>query len=194
MVMGDIIALVATLLGGGGVGFYLNYLINNRETDHNEFKLLLQTWQEDNVRLREREVENATEIKKLRDELSNLKTKLAMLEATNFELPLPQWFKDVNGTMLSLNSEYESTILVPKGMSISDYIGRKDEDIFGIDLALEYRKNDMLVMRNRRAGHFEERVTDEYGNEVIYHVFKYPKLSGGVIVGIGGIIVKEKDG
>lgn len=190
--MENVIAVVGALLGGGGIGFYFNYLISNRKTDQDEFKLLIETWREDNERLRQRELSNSEEIKKLREELSNLRNKMVMLESAHFDLPLPQWLKDTDGTMLSVNAEYESVFLTNLNLKAMDYIGKHDIDIWGADVAKQFKETDLRVYRTKKPHHTIESVPDGNGNVVKYEVFKYPRFSGNIIIGIGGIALKEK--
>lgn len=74
--MNGIIEIVGLLLGGGGVGFFLNYLISNRQTDQSEFKLLLQAWKDENNELRMREQRNSEKIEQLTAEIAQLKIRL----------------------------------------------------------------------------------------------------------------------
>lgn len=190
--MNDIISIIGLVLGGGGLGFYFNYLISNRKTDQDEFKLLIETWREDNERLRQREHQNSLEIKKLSDELSNLKNKLVMLESAHFDLPLPQWLKDTDGTMLSVNAEYENIFLAPMHLKATDYIGKSDDEIWGEETAYHFRETDKKVYRSKKPHHVIEIIPDGNGGTVRYEIFKYPRYSGNVIIGIGGIALKEK--
>lgn len=188
--MENVIGLIAAILGGGGVGFYFNYLISNRRTDQDEFKLLLNTWREDNERLRAREIQNSVEIESLRRELTNLKSKLVMLESAHFDLPLPQWLKDVDGRMLSINAEYEKTFLAPLGKEASDYIGKTDIEIWGEEAHEHFRKTDIKVYKTKKPAYVIEEVPDGIGGVTNYEIFKYPRFSGNVIIGIGGIALK----
>ena len=77
--MENIITIVGLLLGGGGIGFFFNYLISNRKTDHDEFRLLLETWKAENNELKEREKKNSDRINQLIAEVSRLKTRLIIL-------------------------------------------------------------------------------------------------------------------
>jgi hypothetical protein len=190
--MDNIVSLVVAVLGGGGIGFYFNYLISNRKTDQDEFKLLLETWREDNERLRQRELSNSEEIKRLGSELSNLKNKLVMLESAHFDLPLPQWLKDLDGTMLSVNAEYESVFLAPHDVRATDYIGAKDDAIWGEETAKHFKITDTKVYRTKKPFHAVERIPDGNGGHIEYEIFKYPRFSGNIMIGIGGIALKEK--
>ena len=189
--MDNIVSIISLILGGGGVGFFLNYLINNRKTDQDEFKLLIETWREDNERLRQREISNSEEIKKLREDLSNLRNKMVMLESAHFDLPLPQWLKDVDGTMLSVNAEYESVFLAPVHLKATDYIGKTDSEIWGELTAKHFKETDSKVYRTKKPHHIVEHIPDGNGGSVKYEIFKYPRFSGNVIIGIGGIALKE---
>jgi len=188
----DILQVVSLILGGGGVGFLFTYLIKNRQVDQSQFEALIARWEKDNERLRQREVNNSEEITKLREEVSSLKSKLALLESAHFDLPLPQWIKDTDGKMLSVNIEYERTFLIPLGLKNSDYIGSTDKEIWGRITAQHFSVADKKVLRTRKPLHVVEDIPDGSGNLVKYLVFKYPIFSGSVLIGVGGVALKEE--
>jgi hypothetical protein len=191
MELSTVLSILGLVLGGGGIGWYFNYLINNRQADQSQFDILIQRWEKDNERLRQREQANAIEIKKLQEELITLKNKMIMLESAHFDLPLPQWLKDIDGSMLSVNAEYERVFLDVMGVRAIDYIGKTDEDIWGKEIAEVYSKTDKTVYRTRKPMHVIENIPDGAGGYISYEVFKYPRFSGNVIIGIGGIALKE---
>jgi len=77
--MENAITIIGLVLGGGGVGFFFNYLISNRKTDHDEFKILLDTWKDENRELKERERRNSDRIFELINEVSRLKHRIIIL-------------------------------------------------------------------------------------------------------------------
>lgn len=77
--MENIAAIIGLVLGGGGIGFYFNYLISNRKADHDEFRIILDTWKEENKELKERERKNSDRIYELIREVNRLKHRLIIL-------------------------------------------------------------------------------------------------------------------
>lgn len=93
--MDNVIAVIGLVLGGGGIGFFFNYLISNRKTDHDEFKLLLDTWKEENRELKEREKRNSDRIIELINEVSRLKNRIIIL-SLQAGVPAGDLIKDID--------------------------------------------------------------------------------------------------
>jgi len=77
--MENIIGLIVAASGGGGLGFFLNYLISNRQTDQSEFQIILESWKEENRDLKAREEKNSLKIDILTRDLGKLREKLIIL-------------------------------------------------------------------------------------------------------------------
>ena len=77
--MENIVSLVIAGISGGGLGFYLNYLISNRQTDQSEFQIILETWKAENRDLKEREEKNSAKIDELRKDMQRLRDRIVIL-------------------------------------------------------------------------------------------------------------------
>lgn len=180
------------ILSGGLVGAIVSW----RKSKRDDFDILIKTWKLDNDRLRE-EMEGLRaqfkELEKMLDsekEKSNhLQNKIILLESAHHDLPFPMWLKDENGIMLSLNPAYEKKFLIPQGFEAKDYLFKKDEDIWGPEIAKEYGRHD-----------YETKIKGIFiGNEIInlkgsnisdeWHIVKYARYLGGVLIGIAGIAI-----
>lgn len=176
--------LALAVISGGLIQAFLSFLIRKRETNRGDFAQIVNTWKEDNLRLRE---ENELLRRTLNDHESKIRAlqyQVTMLESAHQDLPVPMWLKDLEGNMLSLNKEYEKVFLEPLGKTIDDYIGRKDVDIWPKEVAEKFRNNDEAVLREQGPIHF----TDE---NIGYKIIKFPRYASGAIVGIAGIAIMD---
>lgn len=197
MDLNSFIPLITTLLTGGGLGVFLTFKLGNRKQTQSELEKVIDTY-------RERTLEDSAVIKELRTrideleritnkrdlEVSTLRNQLMIFESSHVDIPLPMWLKDVNGTMLFLNKEFEYAYLKPHGKTIHEYIGKKDEDVFTQEEADQYRAHDQEVIRKRRSIRFEETVKVN-GQEIKLTTIKYPRFLNNTIIGIGGIVLTE---
>lgn len=187
-----------TLIGSG----LLSYFIAKRKNRRDDFVTISDLIKEDNSRLRLeidkiREENNAIrlELDSVKEELieerergTQIRSDLLLLETAHHDLPLPQWLKDENGIMLSLNDAYEDAFLLRQNKTRSDYIGRTDTEFWGLEIGLEHQKNDRIALRKRRATIFHERIeVDGADLSGEFIVLKYPRYKGRVLIGIGGI-------
>ncbi len=185
-----IVGIVSSLLSGGLVGVITNYLLKNRKQSSEDFVELLRAYKEDNIALRESEKENSDRIRKLENEVNELRSKLMLMESAHYDLPLPQWLKDLDGTMLSFNTAYEDKFILPNDKNPSDYLGSTDSEFWGEEIGREYLANDKKVMRAKKLLHLTETVKVFGGKNETWEVYKYPRYAGRVLIGIGGIAFK----
>lgn len=126
-----------------------------------------------------------------------LSSKLAMLEGAFQDLPLPQWLKDTDGKMLSLNKAYEQMFLNPMGKVADDYIGNTDEDIWGPEISEKFRKNDEFARKNGKGFWIGIEPIRVKNNDISKHwwIFKYVRYVGDTPVGVAGLAlpIKEAD-
>lgn len=180
------------ILSGGLVGAIVSW----RKSKRDDFDILIKTWKLDNDRLREemdklreqfKEIEKSLDLEK--EKSNHLQNKIILLESAHHDLPFPMWLKDENGVMLSINPAYEKKFLIPMGLEAKDYLFKKDEDVWGAAIAKEYGRHDYVA---KVKGLF-------IGNETIslkgsdiseeWHVVKYARYLGGVLIGIAGIAI-----
>jgi len=110
-------------------------------------------------------------------------------ELANFlhALPLPIWFKSRDSVMMFINQEYSELY----GVQPEDYIGKRDDDVWGAETAELFRVNDRAVMRSGRPVYeFEKIKNKKTGREEHLKVIKFPVRNRAQdIVGVGGIVI-----
>lgn len=119
----------------------------------------------------------------LERKLNSLSAEIIIFKASTDYFPFPYWVKNSDGKMLYLNSAYEKKYLRPYGWNASDYINRYDWQIWGYEIANEFKKNDSLVISNGRAMTFIEKVHSGH----VIKVTKYPFKVGGQTFGVAGV-------
>lgn len=195
-----IVGAITTLISGVG-GFWLSKRqIKNDERKYNadDFVLLKQSWQEEFTRLKAKvdatsisEQECNKKYAELELKYRALSAQIKLIEVSSPRLRAPQWLKDEDGVMLSLNDAYEDTFLVPIGKKREDYVGKTDIEFWGTDIGTIYRNHDLQVMRDKKPYSSIEPVK---GPDGIYNVYviKYPILMDEkYVVGIGGQSVES---
>ena len=185
---------ILSLLGGGGaIGFFLTYLARIRKSSLDELRDVIKDRKEEIERLRRLEAENTISIRALESKLSSMESKILLMESAHYDLPLPQWLKDMNGTMLSLNAEYERIFLKPLDLRSSQYIGKNDSMVWGEDIARHFRIMDHEVMRKQTHVFTVETIPDASGICRKWEILKYPRFAGNVMIGVGGIALRPID-
>jgi len=194
-----------TFLGGGTVlqlfNMWKEKRVEKREDKiegRNDFETLIEQYKEDNLRLREEVAAMRDEIKEMaaeqrkdKQEIHNLSLKLQLMESAHYDLPIPAWLKDTNGTMLSLNAAYEELFIVPLGKKIEDYVGKTDSEFWGEEIGKEYLLNDLKILRQGKSEIVTETVVMANGEKSQWMILKYPRMAGNTKIGIAGIAFKE---
>lgn len=193
-----IVAIAGPLLGGGFVGAYFQYKNKDKAQNSNDFQVLLQERKDQILSLEERikalEVkieDQSVRIFNQRDEINTLRNQLMSFESSHLDLPVPMWLKDINGTMLYLNKEYEHDFLLPRGLTTADYIGKTDEDVWSKQVADAFRKADEEVIRRGKPVRRVEKLEDAKGNVYYADLIKYPRFFNNKVIGVGGIILRS---
>ena len=196
--MESIISIIGLVLGGGGLGFFFNYLISNRKTDQSEFEILLGVWKEERIQLKEerkelmlREKQNSEEILELRQELSNLKSKMVILESAHLDLPLAQAVKDLDGKFVLANPIFEKNFIKPHGYTLNDCIGSDGVQIWGEELMEDYAMKERQVVVNNEPMHFVEDGYDIYKQPAKFSTFRYPIYLGDKIIATGLLVLER---
>lgn len=199
--MSDILQTVLSFLGGGVLVGVLTWIINNRKDKREGLQLVIDNFTEDNKRLRSEMAELKKDLEKekgernhielqLRNEVMQLRNKLLIMESAHLDLPVPQWLKDVDGTMLAINKAYEDQFLEPLGKEASDYIGKTDKDVWEKATAEVFAANDRIVTRSKKP--YQTQETINLGKHLeVWEILKYPRFSGNTLIGIGGIAFKR---
>lgn len=194
MDLSSLSSIIGLLGGGGAIGFILTYLTRMRKSSLDELRDVIQDRKEEIDRLRKLEKENTERIKALEQKINSMESKIMLMESAHHDLPLPQWLKDLNGTMLSLNAEYERIFLAPMGLKSEQYIGKNDVMVWGEETANHWRKLDFEVIKHRRHVFSTEKVPQGDETYVEWEILKYPRYAGNVIIGVGGIALKPITG
>jgi hypothetical protein len=195
----EILSLILTAAGGGVIGVVLNFLIRQRKTSHDGFKILEEAYQKQFEQLTKNQNQLLKEVgawqskyNDLEKKFDDLKQKLSLINQSYPDLPIPMWLKDSYGTMLSLNDAYERAFLSPKGYARIDYIGNSDDHIWGDKIGGVFRENDIKAISSGGEAIRipEEDLTDPLLKK--WNFVKYPKYVDGVLVGVGGIATPIK--
>lgn len=189
---------IIAFLSGGSILAVANFFRSQRKDKVDEFVTLIEKWKEVNKDQDEKFREHETlyddakrAIVKLTEEINKLKTKILLLESTHIDFPFPAWFKDNSLKMMALNQSYEDVFLKPRGLTMMDYIGKTDFDIYEDHIATKYVENDKRVLKH----HSDVWMGDEplfVNNEDVSHRFrvvKFKRYSGNTVIGIGGFAI-----
>lgn len=134
----------------------------------------------------EKQVEDCQEIYtqklQLEADIQDLKTSIILIKASNDNLPIPFWIKDLKGKMLYINKAFEKRYLYPRGLTASDYIGTYDSDVFTAKEAEKFRRDDIKVIEANRPLSFNENVD---GRQI--EVIKFPVKLGDYVYAIAGL-------
>jgi hypothetical protein len=194
--MDNFLQIFLAITGGGGLGFFLNYLISKRQTDQSEFEILLKVWKEERLELKAerfdllaRERENSKKIKELTEELTKLKSKMMLLESAHFDLPLAQCVKDLDGTFLLINNEFDRMFVKPHGKKSSDCIGSDGVEIWGEKLMSEYREAEIEVIETKTPKHYTENGFDLNRKPTKWSTFRWPIYLGDKTIATGLLVL-----
>lgn len=194
-----IITGLISALAGGGLASYFNYKLGSKKENTNEFTLLLEQYK----LLRKSDMEEILGLKSRINELENkdlermleiqsLKHQLMVFESSHFDIPLPNWLKDTSGRVLFINKEYEETFLIPRGYNMNDYIGSDDYAVWEEAFAKKIIQNDREVIRTKKPITYIEEI-EINGNVIYTEILKYPRKFKDVVIGIGGIVLRQSN-
>ena len=98
-------------------------------------------------------------------------------------MPHMVWLKDTEGRYLAINRQLARTIGTE---SPSGFIGKTDHEVWPLELAEKYRKDDLEVMNTRRRKYLEEEGLDK-GRKYWSETFKTPIVDDdGNVLGTAG--------
>lgn len=189
----DYIPLLISALSGSVLTGVTSYFIQKRRVqidekkdDRSGFQELYQLIKEDNERLRDAEKTNEAEIAKLKRQVDDLQRQVVLMQSAHESLPIPQWLKDLNGVMLSINEPYSRVFKKTR----SEYIGKTDFEVWDEATAKKFTANDRQVMKTEQPLYTIEPVNMGSHTEDWY-ILKYPRYSGSTLVGVGGIAYQK---
>lgn len=128
----------------------------------------------------------------LEKENTHLKETIRLLEGSHNDLPVPAWFKDREGRLLSMNKACEVTFFLPFGYKGKDVVGRVGAEIWSEGTNDYFQSVDEIVMLTREPQIFIAVINGIRGVER-WKVLKYPRLAGNVVVGVAGIALPEEE-
>lgn len=76
------IEIIIAFLTGGGVQAAFNYWSASKSSKRDDFEKIVETWEQDNERLRKENADLHKEINDLREQLNTLKARVSQLERT----------------------------------------------------------------------------------------------------------------
>ena len=114
--------------------------------------------------------------------------RMMLLESAHNDKPFPEWLKDVDGTMLSLNPMYEKKFLLPQNLKNYDYIGKDDSAAWNVQSVSDFKKNDDDAKLSSKKYIFavEELFGKDGSNMGKWLVLKFLREFNGIKVGVGG--------
>ncbi|WP_033135941.1 HD-GYP domain-containing protein [Aeromonas finlandensis] len=101
-------------------------------------------------------------------------------------IPIPVFYKDVEGRFISCNPTFTQIT----GISKADLLGKRVDEILPPELAEEYIQRDLAVLRSRQPQYFEHLLLDRSGRR--YQVLNFKDLfydHQGEVAGIIGALV-----
>ena len=193
----NIITVLITTIGAGGIGAFLTYKLGNRKQNQSDFsgvvqeyKDLVETYKKDVADLSKKVDLLIIDLREKEKEITELRHQLLIFESSHVDIPLAMWMKDTNGKMIFLNSHYEDIFLLPRGFRMSDYIGKDDYSVWSAEIAKGFIRNDKQVMFSKK--HIRKIEEIEDGEGVVYYaeILKYPRKLNNSVIGISGIILR----
>lgn len=182
----DIVGIISAVLGSGLLSGLLTYRLSNKKADQDGFTILFNKLEEDNKRLREQEDENRDLITELERQVSELVIKVQLMESAHNDIPIPQWFVDTHGRMLSVNEAYTNRFGIE-----TDVINKTEWEIWPEDAARNLVAAASKAVRTESIVEIEQEVTLPDGKEK-WEIIIYPRYASGIIIGVSGIAWKSK--
>jgi hypothetical protein len=199
----DIITEIAPPAVTGLVTGIGGYLIGKPKEKRSDFDTIIGVITEERDSLLQRlsateEKINILEQKYIAQKITykELQNKLILLETSHHDLPFPQWLKDTDCRVLSINQSFEDLILQPIGMQAHDLIGTYDRDHFPEELAKEYARTDKLAMSSPK-GYWVGKdplppgLVLEEGQD--WFTIKYSRFLGNTLIGVAGMVIIHTD-
>lgn len=158
-----------------------------------DLKERIKSLEEANQELR-RELQKAErKIEDLENTIEEQFDTIAILGSFCKYIPAPVWVKrvheDGNTTMYFINRFYEEQW----GISAEFYSGKTDDEVWGKEIADQFRKADAYILKYKRGASFIENIpVDPFNLEKGYRkcvIWKFPILNGQNLIGIGGILI-----
>lgn len=142
---------------------------------------------QENSFLRQENTELRGKIQQTEQRVFILEQRVNLIESVPNDIPLPMWMKDPSGRMEYLNTPYEDVFLKQMGLTIQDYLGKTDYEIWPKEIADAMRLHDREVFERKIVFNGRENIPDALGNIKPWRVIKYVRWAGPIPVGIAGV-------
>jgi PAS domain S-box-containing protein len=186
----DLTSVISAAVGGGVLTQLVNFFNARRTAKKDDFNVIIERWEKDNARLRS-EVDAMQsahlierkalmdELDRMRREIGDLRGKVALMEHAQSDVPAPQWLKDLDGRVLSVNRAFEQAF----GKVAAECLGRTEREIWGDDIGANLMENDQQVIHLGQPLH----TVEEYGEHGTWFVLKFNKMAGSAKIGVGAL-------
>lgn len=132
-----------------------------------------------------------TQFDKIHDENEVLQREVEIFRQSTKYLPISFWLKDTTGIMIHISDKYVELHLKDCGLGYSDYVGYRDEKIWGKEIAEEFKITDDMVLKDLTIYDRTEWLPDSSG---FFNVRKFPWFSSdGTLLGVAGIEIRCND-
>lgn len=116
------------------------------------------------------------ELNEVKDDLSEQKRLVAILESTDWEVPCPFWVRNTDHEFVHANNLYQKFFNFK-----SSIIGKKDYEVFDEETQERFRRTDNEILLEGK-----NITIDEYNGALI---IKWRQSAGRVTIGIAGIVI-----
>lgn len=116
------------------------------------------------------------ELNEVKDDLSEQKRLVAILETTDWEVPCPFWVRNIDHEFVHANNLYLKFFNFK-----SSIIGKKDFEVFDEETQERFRRTDNEILLEGK-----NITIDEYKGALI---IKWRQSAGRVTIGISGIVI-----
>jgi hypothetical protein len=181
-VISVVLALIASLLGGGLVAAVLRYRVQVRGEDRTDFDSILQE-------VKDQRNEAWAKLDEQNKRLTHMEVEIQGLRLARDFDPFPMWIIDTLGNYIFANSKFEELFLEPRGQTYRDVIGQSHEYIFPKQFC-DMLKNLDAAARSRPDGTARGSGTLDLPTlgrvQVTVHKFPIRVKPVGIIIAIAG--------
>lgn len=182
-----ILPIIAGVVGGGGgITALVTFLLGRKGSKRDDFKTILDG-QEALAEARRRDADEQRAVNgELRAKVVLLEHKIEILEIDRDDMPIPVWFVDRDGHYLSVNARFVRELLIPRGMTEAQVLGKTHGEVWSDDTAARLHSLDLAAMRAIDGRARLDNVVLE-GVDGTWTIFKGPTMKGRTLVGFTGI-------
>lgn len=146
---------------------------------------------EEMVKMRDERKESQLEMRKLRDEVAELKTLIRVQRSADEASDLARWELDGDFRLVWFNDVFREQVLDAMGISPAEAMHKRWREILPLEVARKAETTDALVKSSRSSVSYDDGFTIERQAEgwfkVFFRVIKEPFLDGGRFTGLRGV-------